>query len=189
MATSKGRYYACVFYLDSLPGDYEERIMNCGLPISFIIHDSDTEPSGELKKIHGHAIIVFNGPVSQKHANDVIKQIFNGTCAIRLDSCRGYYRYFFHLDNPEKFQYDCRLVQCRNGFNIDDYTSKTQRELRLIQSEIEEFICENRITEYCLLCNVYRLNGDWEHYDYLTNHTYHFHHYLMSIRESGFFNE
>lgn len=189
MATSKGRYYACVFYLDSLPVDYEERIMNCGLPISFIVHDRDQDPTGEIKKIHGHAIIAFNGPVSQKHANDVVKQIFNGTCAIRLDSCRGYYRYFFHLDNPEKFQYDCGLVQCRNGFNIDDYTAKTQRELRLLQADIEDFILENHITEYHKICDVYRENADWEHYDYLTSHTYHFHHYLMSIRESGFFNE
>ena len=186
---SKGRYFACVVYVDSLPVDFKERINFSGLKIAISPwHNMDQNADGLPKKPHRHVIIVFNGPVTREHADKVCKEIFNGTVCIRLDTVRGYYRYFCHLDNPEKYQYQPCDIEHYNGFCIDDFCQPSQSELREIRIKIEELICEYKIKEYGILNNVLRLNGEWEMYDYVGSHTIHFSKYLTSLRESGFFD-
>ena len=92
-------------------------------------------------------------------------------------------RYFVHIDNPEKAQYDIKNIYAV-GINAEleilgqvDFNKK-------LKNEILEIIKGNDITEYCDLCDF--LQYDYaEHFEYATNHTLLFSSYLKSRRHKG----
>ena len=55
-----GRTWAFVIYPDSLPSNWEEIILNTGLPMAISpLHDKDINPDGTEKKPHYHVIIYY----------------------------------------------------------------------------------------------------------------------------------
>ena len=116
----KKRNWGAVVYPESAPQDWKEILKLKG--ISFAVsplHDKDINPTGDPKKPHYHIIMSFSGPTTDKTVNDIMKEL-NQPIAIPLESVRGYYRYFTHKDNPEKYQYNSTDIELFNGFDVTD---------------------------------------------------------------------
>ena len=103
--TIKKRNWCFVVWPDSAPSNWRDILQQTGLMFAISpLHDSDINPTGETKKPHYHVIMVYGGPTTEKVAFSVAKQV-GANCVQALEQIRGYYRYFTHKDNPEKFQY------------------------------------------------------------------------------------
>lgn len=109
------RNFATVVYPDSAPSDWQ-RILADQLVPSFIspLHDSDVNPTGEVKKSHFHVIIIFDGTKSFDQAREVFDLIGGVGCEV-VKSLRAYSRYLCHLDNPDKAQYAVEDVKSLSG--------------------------------------------------------------------------
>ncbi|WP_398572837.1 Rep family protein [Staphylococcus aureus] len=58
-----------------------------------------------MKKTHWHVILICDGPVTQNAAIKIAEKV-NAPQPVKLEIVRGAYRYFTHMYNPEKYQYD-----------------------------------------------------------------------------------
>lgn len=178
----KKRNWAFVCYPESLPDNWLDLLQKTGLKIAISpLHDKDLNPDEEEKKPHYHVICCWEGPA----ALSVVKRItelVNGTIPIPLDSIRGYYRYFTHKDNPEKYQYDERDIKLVNGFSIRDFVELTRSETQQIKKDLRELIRQNGICEYCDLMDYLDANGTDEQIEVASCNTLHFSALLSSIR-------
>jgi hypothetical protein len=178
----KKRNWAFVVYPDSAPPNWKEMLQQKGLTcVVSPLHDKDINPDDEIKKPHWHVIACYSGPTSF----DVVKSITDEIIAPppqALEQIRGYYRYFTHKDNPEKYQYDESEIQTINGFNISDYVELTKNEVNEIKRRLQALIRQNHVTEYADLMD-YLLDFDmYLEYDVASNHTYFFDKYISSKR-------
>ena len=90
------------------------------LEYAYIFHDKDIEvdvDTGEtkLKKPHFHLYIHFK----EQPSKDSILNIL-GSCIYKsVKSKRGLFRYFLHLDDSDKVQYEKDFIV--SNFNLDNY--------------------------------------------------------------------
>lgn len=102
----RARIWAAIFYEESLPKDWE-KILD-GMHLQYAMspwHDKDVDDDGKLKKKHRHVIFRFAGVKSFsqiKAITDELNQPIPQVCKNHV----GAVRYFFHLDDPEKAQYE-----------------------------------------------------------------------------------
>lgn len=144
-----GRTWAFVIYPESIPKDYEEIILNTGLPMAISpLHDKDIDPTGESKKPHYHVIIYYENATTYNNVKQNVTDKLNGTIPIKLESMRGMYRYHLHLDNPDKYQYDDRDRKFYNGFDIDMASKLTKTEVNKITRQINDLVRTTKIYEY-----------------------------------------
>ena len=144
-----GRTWAFVIYPESIPKDYEEIILNTGLPMAVSpLHDKDIDPTGENKKPHYHVIIYYENATTYNNVKQNVTDKLNGTIPIKLESMRGMYRYHLHLDNPDKYQYDDRDRKFYNGFDIDMASKLTKTEVNKIIRQINDLVRTIKIYEY-----------------------------------------
>ncbi len=179
----KKRYWAFVGYPESLPEDWQEILALTGLPIAYSpLHDKDTEADGTQKKPHYHFILCYSGPTtfaSVKRLTDKLKQ----PIPIPLESVKGYFRYFTHMDNPDKFQYSSLENNSINGFDISDFTEMTKSEQLKIKKEIFDFIEMLDIQEFWdLIQELKNADETGEKIDIAVNHPFLFNTYLKSRR-------
>ena len=181
----KSRYWAFIAYPESAPEDWKDILQKTGLSFAISpLHDSDKDPTEENKKPHWHIIAAWQNNTTQQAATKVSQSI-NGVNPISLNSPKGYYRYFTHKDNPDKFQYNEKEIITLNGFNIEDFIELTKSEVRGIKRKIQEFILQNGIIEYSDLMDFMLFEGTAEEYDIASNHTIFFDRYLSSRRNKG----
>lgn len=176
----KKRNWGAVIYPESAPEDWKEILKLKGLSFAVSpLHDKDINPTEEVKKPHYHIILCFTGPVTDKTVNDILKEL-NQPIAIPLESVRGYYRYFTHQDNPEKYQYNSSEIELYNGFDVTDVLNNFEvfQCLKTIQSLIQE----NNIFEYSELMD-YLLSKDFmELWNVASSHTLFLNTYITSKR-------
>ena len=147
----KNRHWVEIVYPESAPDDWIERLRGLHLPFAISpLHDKDINETGEAKKAHYHVIFSFDGPTTYKNANNVIQSVTNGTIVKPCYSLRGSFRYLFHLDNPEKHQYDQKDVQLFNNFDVQ----LTDADEDAIKRAIFNIIIVNQIYEFAELCFV-----------------------------------
>ena len=181
----KKRYWALIGYPESLPDNWLDILQETGLQCAVSpLHDKDVNPDGEVKKPHYHIILVYAGPTSY----NVVKRIadsLNAPDPKYLESIRGYYRYFTHKDNPEKYQYDEKDIRTVNGFSIADYVELTRSEIVAIKAKIQRLIREMDILEYSDLLDIL-LDSDMSvEYEVATCNTFRFEKYISSRRNKG----
>ena len=179
----KKRNWGAVVYPESAPADWIEILKLKG--ISFAVsplHDKDKDNGSngnELKKAHYHIILSFSGPVTDKTVNSIMSEL-NQPIAIPLESVRGYYRYFTHKDNPEKYQYNVSDIQLFNGFDVSDVLNSF--EVFQALKQIQSIIVELNILEYSELCD-YLLNNQFcELWNVCCSHTLFLNTYITSKR-------
>ena len=178
----KIRNWGGVVYPESAPEDWKEILKLKG--ISFAVsplHDKDIsdEVSKELKKPHYHIILSFAGPTTDKTVNDIMKEL-NQPIAIPLESVRGYYRYFTHKDNPDKYQYNENLIELFNGFDVTDVLNNF--EVFSCLKEIQKFILDNQIIEYSHLMDLLLESELMELWNVASSHTLFLNTYITSKR-------
>lgn len=187
----KSRTWACVMYQDSAPPDWEDQLRMVG--VSFAVsplHDQDLTADRKPKKPHWHVILDWRaGSTTYATAAGISRGILKGTIPIPLVSPRGYYRYFCHLDNPKKAQYDQKDIITGNGFDIGDFLELTAQEKAEIRRKIVEMIIiPLEIVEYWDLITYTMFNEDAATFDFVCNNTMFFQTALRSrrhINENG----
>ncbi|MDF1928737.1 replication protein, partial [Mycolicibacterium smegmatis] len=143
-------------YPESAPENWQELLSETFMQFAVSpLHDKDINPDGEIKKPHWHVILIWDGPVTQNAAMKIAEKV-NSPQPVKLESVRGAYRYFTHMDNPEKYQYDEKDIKLFNGFDISSYVSLTKEEKYEAIGKIMDIINENGITEYIDLLNILR---------------------------------
>lgn len=178
----KGRIWASVGYPESLPTDWLDQLQEIGLPIAISpLHDSDLDPTGEVKKPHYHIIFNYDGPTTYNHVKDLCDSL-NMTIPIKLESLRGMYRYHLHLDNPEKYQYDDRDRLLLNGFDVSSVDALTKTEVNKILKDLQSLIIENDIMEYSDLMDLLLSEDLLNMHDVATSHTMFLNSYITSRR-------
>lgn len=157
----KSRCWAFVVYPESLPCDWLEKLQLTGLSCAVSpLHDRDLNADkDEEKKPHYHVIACWDGPTTYSVAESISKGLLNGTVPQILNCVKGYYRYFTHKDNPEKYQYDESEIVHIGGFNPLDYVELTKSELETLKIKILTFIREANLYEYADLLDILQDNG------------------------------
>ena len=146
----KSQVWAGIMYQDSAPADWEHQLRMLGVPFAVSpLHDSDIREDGTPKKAHWHVILYWpGGSTTYRTAAAIMRDVLHGTIPIPLVSPRGYYRYFCHLDNPKKAQYDPKDIINGNGFDIGNFLELTTQEENELCRKLVEIIEAQNITEY-----------------------------------------
>ena len=183
MLMVKGRNWAFVVYPESLPSNWEEIIIETGLPMAFSpLHDSDLNPTGEPKKPHYHVICYYENPTTSRAVKEYVSDKLNGTIPIKLESMTGMYRYHIHMDNPEKFQYNDKDRMFFNGFDTNKVDSLTFFEIDKTLRDLQNFIRKEDILEYNDLLDILLDNELYQSWTIARTQTIFFNTYLASRR-------
>lgn len=182
-STVKKKFWAFVGYSESLPENWLDILKQSGLQFAVSpLHEFDTDATGELKKPHYHFILIYSNTTTFNNVKNFVCGQLNSPIPIPLESVRGYYRYFTHADNPEKFQYNEKDIQCFNGFAIQNYTELTHYEVSLLKRKLCSIIKQEKLFEYADLIDYCVDNELWDLFDIASSHTIFFARYLDSIR-------
>lgn len=178
----KQRNWAFVLYLDSAPKNWKDILQETGCMYAISpYHDSDLNSDGTLKKPHYHIIVCFDGPTTYNNVLRITQSV-NATIPQPLQQIRGYYRYFTHKDNPEKFQYSEGDITTINGFDIQNYVELTYTEVSKFLLQIQYLINDHNIIEYSDLLDFLAENDLKEFWDVAKNHTLLLNTYITSKR-------
>lgn len=178
----KKRNWAFVLYPESAPQDWKEQLQLSGLAGAISpLHDKDVNPTGEPKKPHYHVILVYGSPTTYNNVKAFTDKL-NQPIPQPLEQVRGYYRYFTHKDNPEKYQYNEQDIQTINGFDISEFIEITKSEILAIKAKLQTLIREKDFQEYADFLDYLQDFGDKTDYDIASSHTIFFNTYLKSRR-------
>lgn len=180
----KKRNWTIVVYPESLPENWKDILRESGLQVGISpLHDKDVNPDGSIKKPHYHLILIYSGPTSYNVVLALTKKL-NAPIPKALEAVRGMYRYFTHKDNPEKYQYDEKDIECLNGFDILDFVELTKSEVLKIKKSLQLLIRQLDLHEYSEFMDYCLENLTDMEYDVASSHTYFFDKYLSSRRYS-----
>lgn len=181
-ANVKKRHWAFVLYPESAPADWRDRLQLTGLPVAISpLHDKDVDPTGEPKKAHYHIILSYSGPTTFNVVKNLTASL-NQPIPMGLESVRGNYRYFTHIDNPDKYQYDSKDITHLNGFDIADFVEITKSEVNQIKKSLHALIIAEDIIEYSDFMDFLLENGMNTEYDVASNNTLFFDRMITSRR-------
>lgn len=145
---TKKRNWTFVLYPESAPDNWRDILQQTGLEIAISpLHDSDIDPTGDLKKPHYHIILCYNNTVTGRMVKSLVDEL-NQPIPMPIDSVKGLYRYFTHKDNPDKYQYSENDIVTLNGFDVLDFSDLSTGDKSKIRVELVKFIRENDIDEY-----------------------------------------
>lgn len=197
-AGQRTRNWTLIFYPEDLPDDWKERVDElCVKWIESPLHDRDENPDGTPKKAHIHTLFMFE---TVKNSEQV-KNLFGGLFGLyesgsivgiatpqQVTDRSGIVRYMAHLDHPSKAQYDVNDIVGHNGADVAEIMRYSVTETLNKMIAIEEFIEQNKITEYATLCRLIRYNNpDW-YQIVVTKNTVHFRTFVNSFRNSFYQN-
>jgi hypothetical protein len=158
------RIWAAIVYPDSAPENWREIIDDYHLEwIESPLHDRDTNPTtGEQKKPHWHIVLCFDGPKSFEQVQEITSKV-NSALPVKCHSLKGSVRYFAHLDNPEKAQYNPQDIVPHGGIDLSDVFKPTASERYTIIGQMRAWCYKNNITEFCDLLDYASENhpDDW----------------------------
>lgn len=176
----KKRNWGGVVYPESAPEDWKEQLTFKGIAWACSpLHDSDLNPTGEKKKEHYHIIMSFPGPTTYNVVETIMQEL-NQPIPIALESVRGAYRYFTHMDNPDKHQYDEQDITLYNGFDVTDVLSNF--DVMKCLKKIQKYIMDNNIIEYSTLCDMLYCTDQFEMWSVATSKTMFLDAYIRSKR-------
>lgn len=181
----KKRNWTFLVYPESAPADWVSKLQATGLPVAISpLHDKDINPDGEPKKAHYHVIVCYSGPTTYNVVL-ALTQSLGQPIPKPLEQVRGMYRYFTHMDNPEKYRYDSTGISCLNGFNIMDFVDLTKSEVLKIKLDLQAFIRASNILEYADLMDNLQDGSNMDWYDVASSNTFFFEKYISSRRNKA----
>jgi len=155
---ARSRVWATVIYPDSAPENFrdiirEEFIEGCLSPL----HDKDITAQGEIKKAHYHFLMKFSSVKSQDQIQKITEKI-KSVGEFHVKNERGYARYLFHMDDPDKVQYPMKDCICFCGYDIHTACQLPSDKANVIREMIAYIKKENikyyhEFAEYCSLEN------------------------------------
>lgn len=158
------------------------------------LHDRDTwtaadetknpdHKAGGLKKPHYHGMWLFEGGARMSQALDLCG-IFGDACPPYVEpvaSVVGMTRYFAHLDDPDKYQYDVADIKAFGGAHVCLQRPLTGDDVASVLEDCVAWIRRNHVSEYAdLVDHAYECEPDWV--PVVTRRTLFFVRYLASLR-------
>lgn len=184
MSVSKNRYWMFEYYDRTNEDLIFQKLESTHVKITLSPwHDKDVNHDGTVKAGHRHVMACFDGPTTYRHAQEVFADIAANGYVEAVNSARGMYRYFCHLDNAEKYQYPEEERKHFNGFNPVDLMSETDKNLLIF--EVDKLISERKIKEYDDLIETLINEGMMMHYHVAHHNTIHFSARLNSRRNKA----
>lgn len=142
------RYWTFVLYPESAPEDWRDQIDAHHVSwAASPLHDKDTNPDGTPKKPHWHVMIAYESLKSFDQANEISVPI-KGTICQMVKSPRAMVRYFAHMDNPEKAQYEKRDILTRGGFDLEDMLKTSNQTKYDALKEMIQYCIDADVLEY-----------------------------------------
>lgn len=199
MAISKSRAFTGLVYPDSAPEDWQDVLReSLGMWLISPLHEPDPVEDVETgavktKKPHYHVMYFHGAPITPKAGRSIFETwpwVVTPPKAefFQVSSVRNLARYFVHLDQPEKQQWAERpeeVLEALNGFPLDLERELTGKDRRELKKQAFAFVQDRSITEYSEFIDALMALGDWRMFDFVTDHSGMFQHYLMSLRKRG----
>jgi hypothetical protein len=157
-STGRARYWTFLVYEDSAPENWRSILDDYHAPwVESPYHDKDINPDGTPKKPHWHVMIYFEGKRSFDQIVDLVNLI-NSPIPQPVLSAQGLIRYFIHLDNPEKFQYNMLDIVPHQGIDITKYFFPSETQHIAYLHQMFDFINQQDIRYYSDLLDYARLH-------------------------------
>lgn len=180
----KGANWTFLVYPDSAPKNWIDILQETGCELAISpLHefDIDDEESGELKKPHWHVILVYPNTTTFNTIKKIVDKV-NAPIPKLLNSVKGMWRYFTHMDHPHKYQYKVDDIRYLNGFDVDKYNPMSLTQKYKIKKEIFQYIKNNNINYYVeLLEKLMFENEDW--FNIALDNTLLFNSLIKSVKE------
>ena len=163
--SGKCRVAMCTVYPESAPSDWLYRLRNWHVPAAVSpLHDADlwdsdkyssridpqtgelindvlVHPAGTVKKPHYHVMIAWGNSTTFNTFSRIFTDI-GGVVPpwdhLEVMNVNSMYRYFAHLDDPDKAQYDINDVVLLGGFDPGNY--ETYREKNKHYEDIIDYL-------------------------------------------------
>lgn len=150
-----------VCYPESLPDDWPDRMAALHVPIAYILHDSDLDDDGNVKKPHYHVIAKYESVKTL----DQVREDFAFTGIDFFEPVRSFKtmcRYLCHLDEPGKHQYNPDDVVCVSGISLDLSRKFSRTEELAMIADMTAFVEDNDIHEFAAIwAFAAKNNVDW----------------------------
>jgi hypothetical protein len=162
---TRTRNWTFLVYPESAPENWRDILLDVRVPwVESPLHDSDKNPDGE-KKAHWHVAIAFEGNKSFEQVKEITDNIIShqknhlgelvackgSTIPQKVTSMIGLVRYFIHLDDPDKHQYDKSEIKAYCGFDLENYFKPTQSSRYQHIGEMIDWIEESDCMELSIL--------------------------------------
>lgn len=157
--SNRSRHFTFIVYPESAPADWREIID--GNHVSWAaspLHDKDVNADGSPKKPHWHVMVSFESLKTPDQCNELSAAV-HGTISQFVQSPRAMVRYFAHMDNPDKAQYDKRDIECHGGFDLEDMLMTSNQTKYDALKEMIQFCVDADVIEYEDLL-VYAMNNE-----------------------------
>lgn len=184
-AGKRTRAWAAIVYPESAPENWRQLIGELHMPaLASPLHDQDVNADGTPKKPHHHVILIWENPASESVACAAFEQIGISAPPEMIRSVKAYARYLVHMDDHDKHRYEDGSVEEFGGASWSSLALDDAEETERILSEVEDFLDEQGILSYRMLCQYARAERpDWVHT--IRTHTIHISHYLRSAEWEG----
>jgi hypothetical protein len=180
---TKTRNWAFVLYPESAPENWLDMLTDEHMPILVSpLHDKDRAKDGNIKKAHYHIVIMSDGPISQKRANEIIEPYYGTQSAEYVKSLKGYARYLAHLDDPEKFQYDPSEIIALGGADLNELLKPSRSDKYQYIGEMIDYCDDNNVFEFSDLLKYARKERQNDWFPVLVDSAYLMSRYLTSLR-------
>lgn len=159
----KKRYWRFELYPESLPDNWLEFLKQSCIEFALSpLHDKDVytkdvrdaddtdlvkAKAGDVKKPHYHGIFAFTNPTTFNNVYESFLKPLGQPIPLTCDNVRRAYEYFWHKNDPDKYQYNKEDVQTFNGFDVLNYINIEQRRVLEIKLELVDFIKKYPILE------------------------------------------
>ncbi|MCI5549131.1 replication protein (plasmid) [Limosilactobacillus reuteri] len=151
MADERKRNWSFIVYPDSAPKKWQSVLADYHVPfIVSPLHSKDRKDDGTFKKAHYHVLILFSGKKSYNQVKQITDKL-SSPIPEAVASTKGLVRYFAHLDNPEKAQYDPSEIKGFCGADVDSYFTMSRSTRRSVLKDITQYILNNHVTDLSTL--------------------------------------
>lgn len=178
------RWWALEVYPESAAENWKNLLKGYKWAMS-PLHDKDVNEDGTTKKAHWHLAVYFSNKAYFQEVADLAYSLSKMKYVQPIKNLQGMIRYFAHLDNPEKYQYDPKEIKGYGGFDIAKYL-QSATDIDELMREIETYIRQNYVTEYAdlvdLSSDLHDEHPEW--HKCITTHTIHFKAYVSSKRHA-----
>ena len=148
MADARSRSWTFIVYPESVPEGWRSKLTALHVPLIVSpLHDQDRKNDGSLKKPHFHCLLLFPSKKSYTQVKEVTDDL-NSPIPQKVASVPGLVRYFAHLDDPQKVQYDPQKIESFCGADASAYLSMTTKDRHKTLKELTNYILSEKLTSF-----------------------------------------
>lgn len=183
---TRTRNWTFIVYPDSAPENWREIIDSIHVPwVESPLHDKDTNPDGTIKKAHWHILVMFDSNKSYEQIRRITLKI-KAPNPQKVANAKGMVRYFAHIDNPNKYQYNKSDIIEHAGADVSRFLSSTTAERYQLIKEMMFYVKSQNITEISDLLDYAMSERFYDWFPLLTdNSAYIMESYIRSKRHSN----